>query len=114
MLYDEDVYVGSRYYDEVEISPLFRFGHGLSYTTSALSELSLGMQSDRHSAIVQCKLSNTGTMAGAELVQVYVAPVGPPVKRPVKELKAFKKVSLAAGDAASVDVELDAIRATSF
>jgi beta-glucosidase len=63
---------------------------------------------------LRCRLHNTGHCSGAEVVQVYVAPVSPPIKRPVKELKGFAKQFLQPGEGADVEVDLDLVRATSF
>jgi beta-glucosidase len=114
VLYGEDVYVGYRYYEQVEVEPLFRFGHGLSYTTFMLSKVSLDMPDNGRTLAVHCSLTNTGSIPGAEVVQVYVAPVSTSIRRPVKELKGFKKIWLKAGGTASVNIELDTIRDTSF
>lgn len=112
VLYGEDVYVGYRYYEEMEIEPNFVFGHGLSYTTFNLSDLSL-VQNDNNLSVC-CKLANTGEREGAEIVQLYVAPVSPSIKRPVKELKGFAKKTLKNGESANVEIEVDFVRATSF
>ncbi|KAK4869221.1 hypothetical protein LT330_006221 [Penicillium expansum] len=113
VLYGEDVYVGYRYYDGLEIDPLFPFGHGLSYTTFKLSNLELIRESDSLLQI-KCKVQNTGSRIGAEVLQVYVAPVSPPIKRPVKELKEFRKCLLEPLSEEVVTIPLDLIRATSF
>ncbi|KOS48570.1 hypothetical protein ACN38_g461 [Penicillium nordicum] len=113
VLYGEDIYVGYRYYDGLEIDPLFPFGHGLSYTTFKLSDLELIRDSDSHLKI-KCKVQNTGSRTGAEVLQVYVAPVSPPIKRPVKELKEFRKCLLEPSSEEVVTIPLDLIRATSF
>lgn len=113
VLYGEDVYVGYRYYEQMEIEPLFSFGHGLSYTTFALSDLSLRQQNGDQLS-VRCKLENTGDRNGAEVVQLYIAPVSPPIKRPVKELKGFSKKLLKKGESVDVEVTLGLVRATSF
>jgi beta-glucosidase len=112
-LYGEDVYVGYRYYDELELEPLFPFGHGLSYTTFELSSLNLKRDSETELE-VNVSLKNIGSRAGAEVIQVYVSPVSPPIKRPVKELKEFAKVYLEAGSQELVKLNLDLVRATSF
>ena len=107
------MYVGYRYFDKVDISPLFAFGHGLSYTTFKLSDIQL----ERHletEVVVRSKLSNTGSRPGAEVVQVYIAPVSPPIRRPTKELKEFKKMYLEPGQETVVRLTLDPIRSTSF
>jgi beta-glucosidase len=106
-LYGEDVYVGYRYYEKMDIEPLFPFGHGLSYTTFKLSDVRL-------EETLKVNVKNTGSCAGSEVVQVYVAPVSPFIQRPAKELKGFKKVFLEAGAEKLVDVECDVVRWTSF
>jgi beta-glucosidase len=83
------------------------YSYGLSYTTFELSDLEVS-SSDVH-LIVQ----NTGTRQGAEVVQVYVAPVQSDTCRPVKELKAFSKVDLRPGEATKVKMSLDR-NATSY
>ncbi|OQO06603.1 hypothetical protein B0A48_08388 [Cryoendolithus antarcticus] len=113
VLYGEDVYVGYRYYEEMEVEPLFAFGHGLSYTTFELSDLELKPQSN-NDLVVKCSVHNTGSREGAETVQIYVAPVSPPLRRPVKELKGFTKMLLAPGRKAAAEVSIDLVRATSY
>ncbi|KAJ5332552.1 hypothetical protein MYU51_018991 [Penicillium brevicompactum] len=113
VLYGEDVYVGYRYYDGLEVDTLFPFGHGLSYTTFELSDLELLADSERLLQI-KCKVRNTGSRSGAEVIQVYVAPISPPIKRPVKELKEFRKIFLEASAQSTVSIPMDLVRATSF
>ena len=107
------MYVGYRYFEVVEVEPLFPFGHGLSYTSFALSNLNLS-RNGADQLIVRCSLTNTGSRAGAEVVQVYIAPILPPIKRPVKELKGFSKNYLERGQTVVVEVVLHILRATSF
>jgi beta-glucosidase len=114
VLYGEDVYVGYRYYEQVEVAPLFTFGHGLSYTTFSLSNLELHVQGQSEQLKVRCTLTNTGSRAGAEVVQVYIAPVAPPIKRPIKELKGFAKKFVEPGQSVDVDITIDTLRDTSF
>lgn len=113
VLYGEDVYVGYRYYEQTEVPPLFAFGHGLSYTTFSLSNLELHTQNTDQLRLC-CTLSNTGSRAGAEVVQVYIAPVSPPIRRPVKELKAFAKQFVEPGQYVEVEFSIDLLRDTSF
>lgn len=113
VLYGEDVYVGYRYYEQLEIEPLFAFGHGLSYTTFALSDLSL-KQKEGDGLSIRCRIKNSGDRDGAEVVQVYFAPVSPPIKRPVKELKGFTKKLVKRGESVNVTIDIDIVRATSF
>ncbi|WNG15246.1 glycoside hydrolase family 3 C-terminal domain-containing protein [Cystobacter fuscus] len=102
--YGEGVFIGYRYYDKKNIAPLFPFGFGLSYTTFAYSELSLGAPSiqDTESLTVELKVKNTGKVAGKEIVQLYVREDLPVVSRPDKELKAFTKVALEPGEEKTV------------
>ena len=115
ILYGEDVYVGYRYHEAAGIEPLFPFGHGLSYTTFALSNLQVAADDNNKSLRVRCELKNTGTLAGAEVIQIYIAPAPTPlIRRPVKELKGFSKSTLLPQHCAFVDLDLDLLRATSF
>jgi beta-glucosidase len=91
-----------------DVSPLFPFGFGLSYTTYRVSNVRLADQViGRDGATrVLCEVTNTGQREGAEVVQVYVRDLVSSVTRPVKELKGFRKVSLAAGETATVELPL--------
>ncbi|MDY7229664.1 glycoside hydrolase family 3 C-terminal domain-containing protein [Hyalangium rubrum] len=106
--YGEGVFIGYRYYDKKAITPLFPFGFGLSYTTFAYSDLTLGASSikDTESLTVQLKVKNTGKVAGKEVVQLYVREDKPAVSRPEKELKAFAKVALEPGQEKTVSFTL--------
>jgi len=108
--YGEGIYVGYRYYDFKEIEPLFPFGHGLSYTTFELSELHLEspiLDLDKGEKLkVKIKIKNTGKMTGKEVVQLYTAAEKSTLKKPPKELKAFKKISLEPGEEKEVFFEL--------
>ncbi len=104
--YNEDIFVGYRYYDTYGVTPQFAFGHGLSYTQFNISGLSLKKIGKQVMASVTIR--NTGTMAGAEVIQLYVNEVKPVVKRPTKELKAFEKVFLAPGQQKQVQLLLPA------
>ncbi|KAJ6093067.1 Beta-glucosidase [Penicillium sp. IBT 16267x] len=113
VLYGEDVYVGYRYYEGLEVEPLFPFGHGLSYTTFQVSDLTVNHNPET-TLNVSCKVQNTGSRKGAEVIQLYIAPVSPPIRRPSKELKEFRKVFLDSGAEETITIPLDIIRATSF
>jgi beta-glucosidase len=106
--YGEGLFVGYRYYDKKEIAPLFPFGHGLSYTTFQYSNLRLSArsQSPDEPLKVQVNVTNTGNVAGKEVVQLYVHDVKSTVARPEKELKAFAKVTLAPGQTRTVSLTL--------
>lgn len=107
--YREGLFVGYRYYDAKDIEPLFPFGHGLSYTTFAYSELKLDRSemSDRETAQVSVTVKNTGRRFGKEIVQLYVRNLNASVIRPEKELKGFVKVSLEPGEDKTVTFQLD-------
>lgn len=129
VLYGEGLFVGYRHYERSRLAPLFPFGHGLSYTTFTygLATLSGGhvlgagvppapqdanaaAPSPSSSPLLHLVLpvTNTGAVAGAETVQVYVRPEGrPALPRPAKELVAFDKVALAPGATAHVALPLD-------
>ncbi len=103
--YREGLFVGYRYYDRVDMSVLFPFGHGLSYTTFAYSDLNIRTGDKR--ATVSFKVKNTGKRAGAEVAQVYVGKTGSKVFRPLRELKGFEKVFLEPQEEREVTIELD-------
>lgn len=107
--YEEGIFVGYRHYDRLGITPLFAFGHGLGYTSFALSDLTVTPDGGR----VSVTLTNTGDRVGSTVVQVYVGDTASSVARPVKELKGFAKVTLEPGAARVVEVALDA-RAFAF
>jgi beta-glucosidase len=107
--YGEGVFMGYRGYEHSAIAPQFAFGHGLSYTTFAFGEptLSAAVYRPGESITVSLPVTNTGARAGSEVVQCYVAPESPRLVRPPKELKAFAKVWLEAGESAVVDLVLE-------
>lgn len=106
--YHEGVFVGYRWYESKNIEPLFWFGHGLSYTTFALSNLKAPKTGTAANPRIEFSVDvkNTGTMAGAEVVQVYVEDVEASVPRPKKELKAFRKIFLQPGEKQTVQFTL--------
>lgn len=107
--YKEGVLVGYRWYDTKNIEPLFPFGFGLSYTNFSISNARLSSQkiSADESLKVSVDVSNRGDKKGATVVQLYVSEKNPTVIRPLKELKAFKKLILNPGETQSVDLYLD-------
>lgn len=103
--FEEGVYCGYRHHDRQHIAPAFCFGHGLSYTEFAYSGLTLKTEKGRDVKL-SFTVKNTGKRSGLEIVQVYVAPIGPKVNRPDKELKAFAKIELAPGKSGKVNLVL--------
>ncbi|MFB2598437.1 glycoside hydrolase family 3 C-terminal domain-containing protein [Herbiconiux sp. P17] len=113
--YRESLYVGYRYFDSVGAEVAFPFGHGLSYTSFAWSDVAVSVvgDGDGDGALVQLVVTNTGSRAGSDVVQVYVHDVSSSVYRPEQELRGFAKVSLEPGAAAAVSIRLPR-RAFSF
>lgn len=107
--YGEGLFIGYRYYDAKEQPVLFPFGYGLSYTTFAYSNahLSAGSFNDVDGLLVSVDVTNTGAVAGAEVVQVYVHDRVAGLKRPLKELKGFAKVTLQPGETKTVTIPLN-------
>ena len=105
----EGIYIGYRYYDTAKKEVLFPFGYGLSYTTFKYSNLKVSANKikDTDTVDVSFKIKNTGKVDGAEIAQIYVADKESTIFRPKKELKAFKKVFLKAGEEQTVTVSLD-------
>ena len=109
--YDEGVFIGYRWYSSKSIPVQYPFGHGLSYTTFDVSDVSVKRAGDGFK--VSAAVKNTGSVPGAEVVQLYVSDVESSVERPVKELKGFEKVYLQPGESRKVQFTLDR-RALSF
>ena len=107
--YSEGLDVGYRYYDANNITPLFSFGYGLSYTNFAFSKLAIspGSGAFNGSVTVSATVTNTGSKAGSEVVQCYISDPSS-AQEPPKQLKSFQKISLAAGQAQNVSMKLDA------
>jgi beta-glucosidase len=102
--YTEGIYVGYRYFDKENHRPVYPFGYGLSYTDFGFSDLKLLKKSGE--VVVECTVTNTGKIAGAEVAQLYVAPLDTKVDRPLKELKGFEKVFLKPGESAKIKLVL--------
>jgi beta-glucosidase len=108
VVYKEGVFVGYRGYEHSGTKPLFPFGFGLSYTTFAYSNLSVTPSSSADGNVsVAFDLTNTGSVEGAEVAQVYVGDGHAKVPRPAKELKGFAKVHLKPGETRHVTIGLD-------
>lgn len=104
----ESIYIGYRYYEKSGTPVRYPFGHGLSYTSFAYSDIKVDKsETDENGEItVSFKVKNTGTLAGAEIAQLYVADKESTIFRPVKELKAFKKVFLESGEEKEISFTL--------
>lgn len=108
VVYRESIFVGYRWHEKQRIEPLFAFGHGLSYTTFEYGNVRTDKASltQRGRLTVSVDVTNTGSRAGREVVQLYVADLQSTLPRPVKELKGFEKVSLAPGETCTVTFEV--------
>jgi beta-glucosidase len=107
--YGEGLYIGYRYYDARKVQPQFPFGFGLSYTTFAYANLRLSADTirDVDGVVATVDVTNTGGMAGKEVVQVYVRDCAASLPRPPKELKGFAKVHLEPGETKTVSISLN-------
>ncbi|CAG7920035.1 unnamed protein product [Penicillium olsonii] len=121
VLYGEDIYVGYRYFEKSDVTPGFGFGHGLSYTTFERSDLQINTVPEQSKyaesgepVTASVTVSNTGSVAGAEVVQLWVLPPKTDVGRPLRELKAFKKVFLQPGETQTVELVVEKKLATSW
>jgi len=100
-LYVEDIYAGYRYYEKADIPVRWPFGYGLSYTEFAYSDLKIQEKE------VTVTVTNTGRMAGGEVVQLYVVSPQNGIHRPVRELKGFQKIFLQPGENRNVSFTLN-------
>ena len=104
--YGEGVFVGYRYYTTAGVPVRYPFGHGLSYTTFTTDGIDLRLIGDVE-AEVNVTVTNTGSRAGKHVIQVYVSGGDAPVRRPIRELRAFAKVALQPGQTETVTLRLD-------
>jgi beta-glucosidase len=112
--YGDGLLVGYRYWTTTGKHPLYPFGFGLSYTTFSFSKLEAPASAASGSTIpVSFNVTNTGSVAGAEVAQLYVSDPSAKATRPERELKGFEKVRLAPGETKRVTIQLDA-RAFSY
>lgn len=114
--YGEGLFIGYRHHDAIDGPVSYPFGHGLSYTTFGYADLTVAPTDDpladagwrgAPKVAVSATITNTGTVAGKEVVQLYVGAPPGTLARPVRELKAFTKVSLAPGESTNVAFVLD-------
>jgi beta-glucosidase len=104
VLYGEGLFIGYRAFDRTGIAPRFPFGHGLSYTTFSYGSVSVSSGGDS----VSVEVTNTGDVAGDEVVQLYVRDVESTLVRPEKELKGFVRLrGLAPGETRTATFALD-------
>jgi len=105
--YDEGVFVGYRHHDTHGVEPLFPFGFGLGYTQFAWGEAKASSSVMTEDGItVTVDVTNTGARKGSDVVQLYVRALGSSISRPEKELRAFAKLELAAGETATATLKV--------
>ncbi|KAI5847407.1 glycoside hydrolase superfamily [Morchella snyderi] len=109
VVYGEGIYIGYRHYERAKIEPQFAFGHGLSYTTFAYGKptISSSILTEDNSLTVSVPVTNTGSRAGKESVQLYIRDPKSRLPRPDKELQAFGKVDLEPGQTKVVDLKIN-------
>ena len=99
--YREGIYVGYRYYDKAGKAVRYPFGHGLSYTAFTYRDLKV------ENKTISVRITNTGAIKGAEVVQLYIAPPKDGLFRPEKELNGFARVELDPGESKTIEFALD-------
>lgn len=104
--YSEGIFVGYRWFDKEKITPLFPFGHGLSYATFEIGEPSMAGSAER-GITFKVPVKNTAAVAGAETVELYISDAECSVERPEKELKGFAKVFLEPGETKVAEITID-------
>ena len=108
MIYKEGVMVGYRHFTTKKIETQFPFGHGLSYTTFKIENATLSKKSikQNESVLVNVTVTNSGEVAGAEVVQLYVRDIESSLERPDRELKGFEKLFLQPGESKTISIPL--------
>ncbi len=107
--YKEDIFVGYRWADKEQIKPLFAFGHGLSYTEFTYGDAKCSKSAVKagQKVTVSVDVTNSGRLAGKEVVQLYIGDEESTLVRPVKELKGFRKIALESGETKTVTFEIE-------
>jgi beta-glucosidase len=106
--YSDGIFVGYRHFDANNIEPLYPFGYGLSYTKFEYADLKVqeSLKKNQPYYKVTFNLKNAGSIKGSEVAQLYVSAVDPKIERAPKELKAFKKISLKAGETGKIEINI--------
>lgn len=105
--YGEGTFVGYRWYDARKIEPLYPFGHGLSYTDFSIERLTAETDTFTDSVTVNAEVINKGSHAGKTVIQIYVSDMESTLTKPVRELKAFRKIHLEPNEKKTVSFTLD-------
>lgn len=114
-VYEEDIYVGYRYYDTFNVPVAYEFGYGLSYTSFEYTNMKLNTAEFKDAVTISLDIKNIGDLPGREVVQLYVSAPSVKIKKPAKELKAFTKTGLLKpGEIETVTFTLDSRGLASF
>ena len=106
--YGEGIYVGYRYYDIKEVEPQYPFGYGLSYTTFLIHDLVMQKKAfEEEKVCFDVQVTNTGSVKGKEVVQIYIHHENPTLQKPEQELKGFQKTEVLPGETVTVHFELE-------
>ena len=115
IIYEEDIYVGYRYYNSFKVPTAYEFGFGLSYTSFEISNLKLSSAVFKDQVKISVEVKNTGEVAGREVAQIYLSKTAQKMGKPVEELVAFAKTKmLSPGEKQTLNFVLKARDLTSF
>ncbi len=115
VVYEEGIYVGYRYFNSFHVETSYPFGYGLSYTNFSYDDLKLSSNKFKDEIEVSFRISNTGTVAGKEVAQLYLSAPALKMDKPKQELKAFVKTEmLAPGESQTIQIIVDADQLSSF
>lgn len=115
VIYEEDIYVGYRYFTSFDVKPAYEFGYGLSYTNFEYGKLKLSSKTFEDTITATIEIKNTGKVAGKEVAQLYICAPGKKLEKPEIELKAFAKtILLKPGESQTLSMEIDAMALASF
>lgn len=109
VMYGEGIFIGYKHYDRVKVEPQFAFGHGITYTEFTYGDVSISGNTltAAGNLVVSVPVTNTGSVAGKEIIQLYIRDVKSRLPRPEKELAAFAKVALEVGETKVIELPVD-------
>ncbi len=115
VVYEEGIYVGYRYYNTFNVETSYPFGYGLSYTDFSYSDLNLSSPKFKNQIEASIKITNNGTVAGQEVVQLYISLPENKLNKPAEELKGFAKTKLLQpGESQTISFKIDGDQLSSF